>query len=97
MATNKIGRFSDRVDLGTLRKFRERVVDDFFTLVAGDKKLQPDDDVPSGLPGAIEFAYRNDIWPSARNVAILMGYKRPKLNGRMNRERKRIIHETYDL
>jgi hypothetical protein len=47
------------------------------------------------LQTAIEFAHQNDIWPSSRNIATLLGYKRPKLNGRMNWERKRLLRELY--
>lgn len=41
------------------------------------------------LMDAIQFAWENDIWPSARNIAIVLGYKQEKLTGRANRERKR--------
>lgn len=46
---------------------------------------------------AIQFAWENDIWPSSRNLATLMGYERPKLNGRMNKERIKILRGHFYL
>lgn len=47
------------------------------------------------LMDAIQFAWSNDIWPSARNIATLMGYKQAKLTGSANRERKRILRAMF--
>jgi hypothetical protein len=49
------------------------------------------------LLSAIQFAYENDIWPSAKNIATLLGYKQAKLTGRANRERKLILRTIFGL
>lgn len=46
---------------------------------------------------ALRFCWEKDIWPSARNVAILMGYKQAKLTGRMNRRRKEILRGHFGM
>ena len=58
--------------------------------------MKEENDVgPLTLVDAIQFAFENDIWPSARNIAVLLGYKQDKLTGRANRERKRILRELF--
>lgn len=49
------------------------------------------------LGDAIEVAYQHDIWPSAKNLCILMGHKTQKMNGRQNRQRKAILRKDYGL
>lgn len=46
---------------------------------------------------ALQHCWEKDIWPSARNVAILLGYKQAKLTGRMNRRRKEILRGHFGM
>lgn len=46
---------------------------------------------------AIQFAWENKIWPSSKNLAILMGYKILKLNGRMNKRRIIILRGYFNM